>query len=147
MKLELKSLKIVAALSEETTCFSAVLLADGKQVGRVSNRGHGGPNEYQWTDRALGKQVEEWAAKQPTEFEFEKLDQLVDGLMNHAEILASLKRRTKKVTWFRLKGDKAKEWRIVKAPFSPEVKRFLVGKYPNLEIVANEDLEAAVAYC
>lgn len=148
MKLELRSVKISKATSEETTCFSAVLYADGQKAGTVSNQGTGGCNLYRWDDPALGKRVKEWADQQPTEFDFEKLDQLVGDLLNRHEVLASLQRRTKKVTWFRLKGDKAREWRTVKAPFAPQVKAFLVGKYGDqIDLIANENLEAAVAHC
>ncbi len=41
----LKSFKEMTSLSEETMCFSAKLLRDGKVIGDVSNRGHGGSND------------------------------------------------------------------------------------------------------
>lgn len=46
MKIELKNIKTNMALSEETICFSANLYKDGKKVGQVVNRGHGGSHEY-----------------------------------------------------------------------------------------------------
>jgi hypothetical protein len=41
-RLTLQSLKINKTLSEETVCFSAVVLLDGAPVADASNRGHGG---------------------------------------------------------------------------------------------------------
>ena len=42
MNIELKGIKHYASMSEETYCYEAILYRDGKKVGRVSNRGHGG---------------------------------------------------------------------------------------------------------
>lgn len=40
--IELKSIKLMKTLSEETPCYTAVLHVDGKKFADVSNRGHGG---------------------------------------------------------------------------------------------------------
>jgi glycine betaine/choline ABC-type transport system substrate-binding protein len=45
MSYELKKVKIVDELSEETMCFSAQIWEDGKHVADVSNRGYGGCND------------------------------------------------------------------------------------------------------
>lgn len=42
MRVELRGLKVVAALSRETMAFSATLLINGRKVGTVSNDGGGG---------------------------------------------------------------------------------------------------------
>jgi len=42
MKIELRGISVNSHLSEENFCFSATLVVDGKVVGTVSNRGHGG---------------------------------------------------------------------------------------------------------
>ncbi len=148
MNITLKNVKIHPDMSEETNCFSATICLDGKAVGEVKNDGRGGCNSYYWGDRDASKRINEWADKQPTEFEFEKLDQLVDDLLRDAESLRWLKRNTKSKTLFRLKGDKKGEWRIVKAPFDAKVFTFLQTKYgPQLENVANQNLEAAVPFC
>ena len=39
MKIEVKNVKFVEALSEETYCFTASIRVDGKKVGEASNRG------------------------------------------------------------------------------------------------------------
>jgi hypothetical protein len=41
-RITLKSFKTVKWMSEETTCFTAIVLLDGKVIGEASNEGHGG---------------------------------------------------------------------------------------------------------
>lgn len=41
-RLTLKSLKTVKWMSEETNCFTATVLLDGKTIGTAENDGHGG---------------------------------------------------------------------------------------------------------
>ena len=43
MKIELKSIKYSAFMSEETNAFEATVYIDGTKAGRASNRGHGDP--------------------------------------------------------------------------------------------------------
>ena len=45
---ELKALKTIAAMSDETHCFTARLYIGGKLACDVSNHGHGGPNMERW---------------------------------------------------------------------------------------------------
>ena len=45
-RIELKNIKRVAHFSEETHCYRAVLYVDGERWGFVSNRGHGGADEF-----------------------------------------------------------------------------------------------------
>ena len=47
MKIELTKIKYAAFASEETSCFEAVVIIDGKPAGRVSNDGHGGADRYE----------------------------------------------------------------------------------------------------
>jgi len=46
MKIEIRNVKHAKFLSEETDCFEATVLIDGKVVGSVKNEGHGGNNFY-----------------------------------------------------------------------------------------------------
>lgn len=46
----LQSIKHVAHFSEETHCYTAVLYVDGERWGTVSNRGHGGPDDFHGED-------------------------------------------------------------------------------------------------
>ncbi len=147
MKLELKNLKVHADMSQETNCFSATLYANAKLAGSVSNSGHGGSHRYQWDDVELGRKIDSWAESQPMEFEFEKLDQLVDRLILQEGTKKELKRKTKKTTWFRLKGDPKREFRTVAAPYDARVQEYLDKKYPGqVECIVNADLERGVEF-
>src|SRR5215468_2227103 len=146
MNLSLKNVKVNDRLSEETVCFTATVCVDGKPVGTAANRGTGGCNEYHWTDREAGRALEEWAARQQTEFNFDKLDQLVDPLRMQAELKQKLSRKTRKSTWFRLKGDRGEDWRTISQPYSPAIGLYLRKKHGDqLEAIANEDLDKAIA--
>jgi hypothetical protein len=46
MKIEIRNVKYAKFASQETECFEATVLIDGKVVGKVSNEGHGGNNMY-----------------------------------------------------------------------------------------------------
>jgi len=67
-RIDLKGLHHIAAMSEETECFNASLYVDGKNVGKVSNRGHGGCHEYRLNKdqpKDLIMQLEAWAKGLP----------------------------------------------------------------------------------
>lgn len=141
MKVTLKGIKVNQVMSEETLCFSASIYLDGKRVGVVSNRGHGGPNEYQWSNAEAGRQIEAWAETVETDYDFEKLDQIVDGLLEKAEEEKQLRRWCKKETLFSVEGDDNGAFRTIKAPFNAEVKAHLVKKYGDkLVRIVNETL-------
>ena len=46
MKIELKNVKHIEHMSEETNCFTASIYIDGKRAGEVSNRGQGASHDY-----------------------------------------------------------------------------------------------------
>lgn len=46
MHIELRKLRVVAALSEETACYTAEIWIDGVRSFAASNRGHGGADDY-----------------------------------------------------------------------------------------------------
>ena len=138
-------------MSQETLCFSATVLWEGKPVGQVINHGHGGSNQYHWETRKIGDTIEAWAKEQPLEFEFEKLDILIDQCLNHLENTKRFQRLFKKELLFRLKGDKKHEWRSFKIK-TPDYLDRLVShvrqKYGDkLECIGNEiGAEAALTY-
>ena len=141
MKIELKNIKTHEAMSEETTCFSASIYLEGKRIGVVRNRGCGGCNEYTWTDNTAGRKVEAWAETQETDYEFEKLDQIIDDLMMKAEEKKQLRRYCKKQTLFVLAGDQDGSFRPINHPFTSQVKDFLGRKHgEKLERIVNEEL-------
>jgi len=59
MEITLKNVKHYESMSEETYCFEASLYADGKRVGRVSNRGTGGCHDYDF-DMKTERELDEW---------------------------------------------------------------------------------------
>lgn len=59
MKIELKNVKHFAAMSEETDCYNATLYINGAKAGVVSNRGHGGPDDFHG-DRELFAKADAW---------------------------------------------------------------------------------------
>ena len=137
----LKNVKNHADMSEETACFSASIYNEGKRVGVVSNQGRGGCNEYRWENAEAGRKVEAWAETVDTDFDFEKLDQVIEGLMNEAEEKKQIARWCKKQTLFVLQGDEAGAFRTINHPFTSQVKDFLDRKHgEKLERIVNEEL-------
>jgi hypothetical protein len=61
----LTRVKYAAFASQETPCFEATVLVDGRLAGTVRNAGHGGGNEYD--PRSLEVTLNEYAAKLPKE--------------------------------------------------------------------------------
>ena len=59
MRIEIKNIKHVESMSEETFCFSANLYVDGKKIGAVSNRGHGGCHEYEFNNATV-RELNQW---------------------------------------------------------------------------------------
>jgi hypothetical protein len=144
MKVQLRKLKIIESLSQETTCFSAEVWADDKKAGTVINRGNGGCNDYHWIDRETGEKLTEWAETQPTEYQFEKLDQIIYQQMKIAEIFNLFTRWCKKKSMFRLVGDKKEYWASINVKYDEKVKAFLIKKYGSkLECIMNEDIQDA----
>lgn len=147
MNIELKNIKIHQDMSDETNCFSATIYVDGKKAGTVRNDGRGGCHLYYWDDHVVGQRLFDWAKTQ-VDSQFEQLDRIIDKMLDEQEVIRWLKRNTRNKTLFMLNGDKKGEWRTVKAPYQPAVKNFLIKKYgTNLQCIANESLEGAVAYC
>lgn len=148
MDLTLRNVKINRSMSQETECFSATICLDGKPVGSAMNRGQGGANEYSWKDRDARDRIQSWAEKQPLEFEFEKLDQIVGRKLAESEVEAKLRRDCRKMTLFRLKDDPRGHWRTVRAAYCGDVRKFIDGQYGDkVEFVANTDPADAVRFC
>tara|TARA_R110000868_G_scaffold409899_1_gene696436 strand:- start:34291 stop:34761 length:471 start_codon:yes stop_codon:yes gene_type:complete len=68
MKIELKNIKTLKAMSEETQCFTATVYIDGSKAGTVRNSGHGGCNEYHPT--SLGQRLDDYAKTLPADVVF-----------------------------------------------------------------------------
>lgn len=46
MKIELRNIKVMPSMSQETYCYNAKLYVDGQPFARVFNHGEGGPDGY-----------------------------------------------------------------------------------------------------
>ena len=55
MKIELKAIEHHPSFSEETECYAAALWIDGVCIGRVSNRGTGGGDDFHGDHAAFAK--------------------------------------------------------------------------------------------
>lgn len=64
-RFSLAALKVSDFASEETLCFQASILLDGKKVGTASNDGHGGCHLIRFTDKGAETLFGEEAAKLP----------------------------------------------------------------------------------
>jgi hypothetical protein len=155
MELTLKNIKTNSAMSEETVCFSATVYVDNHKIGTVVNRGHGGSNEYQWTDPMMGHVLEDWAEKEvivtedPTDPEkvmfvdFEKLDWKIGEIIEVHESKKWFKAKCRGKVLFRLKGDDDESWRTLKlrdgGKYTDETKAWMVKRYGDeLAEIANE---------
>jgi hypothetical protein len=58
MRIELKKLKVVVALSEETTCYTAEIWIDGARAFLASNRGHGAADDFHQVGALTEKEVD-----------------------------------------------------------------------------------------
>ena len=60
MHIELRKLRVVAALSEETACYTAEIWIDGVRSFAASNRGHGGADDYHRLGSVTEAEVNAW---------------------------------------------------------------------------------------
>ena len=142
MNVELKAVKTAKHLSQETIAYSASIYVDGKRIGVVSNSGTGGGNQYDWLNQKaakVGLSLQIWAKNQKTEYEYDKLDQIINDLADAFEDNQAMKRKCKTHIMFRLKGDPADEWRTIKAPYDDRAKAHMKKKYGDkIEVIAND---------
>lgn len=103
MKLELKKVNIIAARSEETTCFHAILYEDGKPAADCFNEGCGGMTDVLFYDSETQQKVVVFCKEHPvinkfrnkTMF-FEGVDIRVDELLIEYQMNEKLKNKQKK---------------------------------------------------
>jgi len=79
--LSVRNVKFHPNLSEETMCFSCELISDTIKVADVSNDGKGGSHRYLWADAFYRKMIVAWSLAQETDYPAEKLDQIVNKLL------------------------------------------------------------------
>lgn len=100
MKFSLKSLKIVASLSNETTCYTATLLIDDEPAFACSNRGHGGCDQIYPIGRYSAADIEHHIRENTppgvTLYDFSSpIECLLDHLIEVENAGKMLKRRLK----------------------------------------------------
>lgn len=150
MRVQLKKLKINSQLSQETTCFTAILVLDGVEAGQISNRGNGGPCEVRIPDHALFDRFNEFCISQSPEPNpllpgIAPLPMDMDGYLSRLVMkgyeLRQIKKANNKRTYFRLKDKEYGDgvWSMLEVGYSPDVKRQLQQRFGNLlGEIANE---------
>lgn len=105
MKLELKNIKVHEDMSEETTCFSAALYANGKKVAVCRNDGRGASTNVYFTDlhSDLAGEVMRYCKDNPVidyyngkKYEWTGVEHLVDDLLYKHLYEKDLKKQQKK---------------------------------------------------
>ena len=103
MKLELKKVKVINEMSEETTCFHAVLYVDGKKAADCSNTGKGGMTDVRFYDIDVQYDVMKYCKENPVvnvfrgkEHRFTGVDIRVDELLVQYQMAKILKTKQKK---------------------------------------------------
>jgi len=84
MKIELKNIKHYEGMSEETFCFEASLCVNGKKIGRVSNRGHGGGHIYDF--RGESGDLDKWCRTNLPKWKLSDSPLIPDADKKHPEI-------------------------------------------------------------
>lgn len=131
--IQLRNLKVHDDISEETVCFSATIVMDGRVVGYVQNDGKGGCNSYHFEpgmQEVFDAAVEKYKANCKPEFEFELDDQMVDEVMEET----SNERDMKTKTLFKHKG----QTYTFNGLYSPAVRDHILKEYPGAEILNRE---------
>lgn len=110
--LSLKGYKSVSWMSEETVCFTATVLIDGKIVGEANNEGHGGSTWIRFSSPAAESYANEFAkAANAADFGWPcdemKPSDLVDILV---EKIDRQKQEEKIVKKIRTKASKEMHW-------------------------------------
>ena len=126
----LKNFKVMAALSEETLCFTASLYRDGKKIGHVGNRGHGAwLVDIDRADDAIA--LTDHVDAMPEEDGYRiTVDCFMSMLAEDAVQLRWGKSQCRTKTLFLLDGENADQgYRFVNAKYSDGIQKFLNEKY------------------
>jgi hypothetical protein len=111
--LSLKGYKSVAWMSEETVCFTATVLLDGKIVGEASNEGHGGSTFVRFVSPLAESTAQEFAkAAKPADYgwgfvDTMRVEDLVDILVEKIDVQKQEEKIIKKI---RTKAAKEMHW-------------------------------------
>lgn len=148
MKIELKNIKHVPTLSEETECFSAIIYIDGKKRGGAANRGTGGSTNI--NPRGLANELDAYAATLPN-IEAHgitlKMDAelLIDQLLGDALQRQKLKKLCRTKTLFRLPSRiyADGEYEVINVKYGDVAIAWVRDKYGPSAQILNETLKEA----
>lgn len=148
MEITLKNVRLNKRLSEETNCFSADVLVDGKKAFVATNRGCGGPNDYHphsGDDYSAIRAVSAYAKTlPPMKSRYGNLemciDLLIDGLLSHEIAKKEFTRLLKKPVF--IEGGKVKN--LTGGPYDAKAKAFIKAKYPKAKILNDLPFETAL---
>ena len=138
MKIELKNVKHSEFASHETDCFQASVYIDGKKAGTVDNDGQGGCNRYSpWQ---LADTLDAYAKTLPPDvYEYggethtmeQNADILIGDLLNRHLQAKKNKSLCRGKTVFRIPGHHyhTGDWHVIKKPFEPNIRMYLIGRY------------------
>lgn len=148
MKLTVKKYKHFN-VGREGGAMKCELYVDGTLAALVENQGNGGPNNYRWVGRyrdhhdyAHPPDIAAHVAAAPA-VEFcgqplkPSLDMLVEDAIEDALFAASMARKCKKSTVFRLPTDGQGVYREYKTPFTPASAAMVRAKHPDA-VIFNE---------
>ncbi len=148
MLIELRKLRIIKALSEETPCYTAEIWIDGALAFHASNRGHGGADDYRQVGAITEAEVNSWLrVNRPTHsfhgMSFEPdLENEIARLMDEAEHLGLLRRR-RRTNVITIEDGEVYTYPLKGRPAATLIAA-IRAKKPDIEIV-NETGEAGLA--
>ena len=147
MKVELRNIKHMPSLSEETECFSATIYLDGVKRGEASNRGHGGQTDI--IPHGLKTEINAYATTLPDVVYGGmtlkmNAELLIDDLLGDELQRKQLKKLCAKKTLFREKGKTYGEgdYDVIKIPYGPAAIAWIQKHCPGASIL-NETLKEA----
>jgi hypothetical protein len=129
-KFEIKSFR--SQRGHEGPGFYCILWVDGVKGAEAINQGDGGRVHWSWFDQEAERKFKEYVASLPEremglEFGLPSMmkkptaDDVIVDLICELETRRAFQRKCKTKTLFRLKGDKADEYRVLKVAYSPAI--------------------------
>lgn len=157
-KLSLTALKVHAALSEETLCFTCNVLWDGRKIGVASNRGCGGMTDIHFTGSKADIEAAKAYADQAPVLEddgtqmmlangqpmFLGLDGLVDELACELDMVKRITSYLKRVMKTKTVAHTGGKELVFSAAYSTAVAGKVREKYPDAVVLNELPIEEAV---
>lgn len=144
MDIKLKNVKHSEFASHETDCFQASVYIDGKKAGTVINDGQGGPNYYE--PHRLYETLSNYCDVIPTDMLGNKQhpDEIIGNLFESWYDKKKKAAMCRGKTVYRIHGFDYKndrEWHMIKAPFTPNLKQKLLLLHGSATRFLNEEIK------